>query len=283
MTSTLKIKKLGNILEKANNVTTEDFEDANFISLINITEKNLTEIYGENSTQLSHFRNLQFSDIDAVYSINFDSHDNAKDKQCFHRDLGILKSSISDYILDIKEEIEDNANTSIEESIEKPISKIFISHASKDSEVVDEIIEILETIGVRHNQIFCTSFAGYGIDLGKNFLDSIKEELSSDSLVIFLLSNNFYASPVCLCEMGATWVLAKEHIPILLPPFGYQDVQGVIPLTQGFKINESDKLNLFKEKIEKVFDIQETLDPTTWERKRDKIMKRIEKSIEDIK
>ena len=103
--------------------------------------------------------------------------------------------------------------------------------------------------------------------------------MSSQTLVIFVLSKNFYDSPVCLCEMGATWVLAKEHIPILIPPFGYQDVQGVIPLTQGLKINEHLKLNLLKEKVEKIFNIQTKISAIDWERKRNKIVSRIEKNI----
>ncbi|MGV6831280.1 MAG: hypothetical protein ACWA5P_06945, partial [bacterium] len=85
------------------------------------------------------------------------------------------------------------------------------------------------------DKIFCTSFEGYGIDLGNNFLDAIKDELSSESLVLFVLTTNFYKSPICMCEMGATWVLSKEHIPIVVPPLDFSDVEGVIPLTQGFK------------------------------------------------
>ncbi|TON15932.1 hypothetical protein CGH62_27000, partial [Vibrio parahaemolyticus] len=118
---------------------------------------------------------------------------------------------------------------------------------------VEEIIELLEAIGVESNQIFCTSFEGYGIELGENFLDAIKNELSSDSMVLFVLSENFYASPVCMCEMGAAWVLSKEHIPLVVPPLSYSDIKGVLPLTQGMVLTDTMKLNSFKEKIEKTF------------------------------
>jgi len=56
----------------------------------------------------------------------------------------------------------------------------------------------------------------------------------------------------------------------------YKDIKGVIPLTQGFKINEPLKLNLFKHKIEELFGL-EPIDFSTWERKRDRILGRIEK------
>ncbi len=127
---------------------------------------------------------------------------------------------------------------------------------------------------MRSDFIFCSSFEGYGIDLGENFLERIKNELNENILVLFILSQNFYESPISLCEMGATWIKTNEHIPILIPPFDFKDIQGVIPLTQGFKINDSLKLNLFKEKIQKLFGLA-PIDNSSWERKRDRMLTRI--------
>ena len=60
----------------------------------------------------------------------------------------------------------------------KTISKkIFISHASKDKDLVGELIDLLENIGLDSHQIFCSSFEGYGIPLGEDFLEIIKKEL----------------------------------------------------------------------------------------------------------
>ncbi len=165
----------------------------------------------------------------------------------------------------------------------KGVRKVFISHASRDSDIVEELIDVLETIGLESEQIFCTSFEGYGIDLGENFLDKIRGELESESLVIFLLSRNFYQSPVCLCEMGATWVLSKEHIPVLIPPLDYSDVEGVIPLSQGMKINDPLKMNSLKAKIENLFNLSTPLNSSTWERKRDRILARINETLENQK
>jgi hypothetical protein len=136
----------------------------------------------------------------------------------------------------------------------------------------------METIGLRSNQIFCSSFDGYGVELGENFLERIKSELDDKVLVIFVLSKNFYDSPVCLCEMGATWMKTNEHIPILIPPFDFKDVQGVFPLTQGFKITDSRKMNLLKQKIERLFNLQ-SVDNSVWERKRDNALKRLESRL----
>jgi hypothetical protein len=43
-------------------------------------------------------------------------------------------------------------------------------------------------------------------------------------------------------EMGATWIKTNEHVPILIPHCDFKNVQGVIPLTQGFKITDSLKI-----------------------------------------
>lgn len=156
--------------------------------------------------------------------------------------------------------------------------KIFISHATKDKELVGEFIEILENIGINSTQIFCSSFEGYGIPLGENFLDKIKQELSSEVLVLFVITNNFYESKVCLCEMGAAWALSKGHIPVVVPPLSYSDIQGVIPLTQGLLVNDISKLNSLKEKLEQDFGLQQ-INLNSWERKRDKFIKNINKLI----
>lgn len=160
------------------------------------------------------------------------------------------------------------------------MKKIFISHSSLDSKYVEKIIDLLETIGVPSQKIFCSSFEGYGVKLGKDFLEYLKDELNNDILVIFILSNNFYSSVICLCEMGATWIKTNNHIPILIPPFEYSDIKGVIPTTHGMKIDEKEKYNSLKEIVEESFKIS-PINNSVWERKRDNHLKQIKQIIED--
>lgn len=171
---------------------------------------------------------------------------------------------------------DDKVAANIQPTIPK---KIFISHATADKEIVELLIDVLEDIGLKSNQIFCSSFEGYGIPLGDDFLNRIKHELASDVLVLFIITNNFYESKVCLCEMGAAWALSKGHIPIVVPPLSYSDIQGVIPLTQGLVINDVPKLNSLKEKLEVDFKIQEKISANIWERKRKKFVESLNKYI----
>lgn len=165
------------------------------------------------------------------------------------------------------------------ESSENKMKEIFISHSSLDAKYVEKIIDILEIIGVPSDKIFCSSFEGYGVRLGNDFLQDIRKRLNSQVLVVFVLSENFYSSVVSLCEMGATWVKTNSHIPILIPPFDYKDVKGVIPTSNGMKINEKPKYNSLKTLVEEFLDLQ-PINNSVWERKRDNILKELKLLLE---
>ncbi len=162
-------------------------------------------------------------------------------------------------------------NSKVTESINIILKKVFISHSSKDKILVGYIIEMLELIGLGSTNIFCSSYEGYGVTLGENFLERIKDELNDNVLVIFILSPNFYDSAVSLCEMGAAWIKTLYHVPILIPPFEYANVKGVIPYTHGMKIDDPAKYNTLKNLIEDKFQLP-IKNNTIWEDRRNKIL-----------
>lgn len=169
-----------------------------------------------------------------------------------------------------KEEISLNNTNQIK--MKEP--KIFISHSSDDKDVVGKVIDILEAIGVPSGKIFCSSFEGYGVKLGEDFLERIKKELDNDVMVLFILTSNFYKSPISLCEMGASWVKTNKQILILIPPFKYDEIKGVFPTLHSMKINEQSKLNSLKDVVSEFMGL-ETLNTSIWESKRTKILKEI--------
>lgn len=278
MNTSKKISLLQRLLDQSDELRVRDSDDPTFKTWKNTVERTLIRVFGAESLELSQFHKLRFFYTAIIMSLGADY--TRQHRECFERDFKILISSIRNYI----EELE-NERLEEEEVAARPalgtgiVGRVFISHSSKDEKVVEELVELLEVIGLSGETIFCTSFAGYGVDFGENFLETIKDELSADCLVLFVLTKNFYNSPVCLCEMGAAWVQTKEHIPILVPPLDFDDVKGVIPLTQGFKINDAPKLNLFKEKIEAAFGVNSGLSQSAWERKRDRIVSRLNEKI----
>lgn len=267
------IQQLEKLISKAKNVTVESNDDSNFKVWKNSVERTLIKVYGQNSFELKEFKKLKFYYSPIMWYLDDDF--TKEHVQVFRKDFQHSIKLLQSYIEDLKENLDEPIlEKNAENVIASSLSKVFISHASKDKKIVEEVIELLETIGLSNQQIFCSSFEGYGIDLGENFLDRIKAELNENVLVIFILTHEFYQSPVCLCEMGASWVKTNDHIPIIVPPLDYKDVKGVIPLTQGLKITEALKFNLLKQKLEKSFQLK-PIDFSSWERKRDRVIGRI--------
>ncbi|AVB75917.1 toll/interleukin-1 receptor domain-containing protein [Methanococcus maripaludis] len=164
--------------------------------------------------------------------------------------------------------------------------KIFISHSSKDKEYAKLLRDVLENAGLTHDQIFCTSLTGHRNEFGKNFLDNIKNKLNDDYLILFLLSRNFYESPMCMCELGAAWVKTKESVPVLIPPFDYDDMNMTIKHTEGFKINEKDRIHEFKDYLDSNFN-NKPIPVSIWNERTEKtfsdIIKLIEKDSKNAK
>jgi hypothetical protein len=280
MITNRKIELLQKTLDKAENLKVESSSDPDFKTWKSLTERTLIKVFGAESHEIKEFEKLEFFYNPGVWigGMEYSSHDLNE----FRKDLKIAKDLIVNYIDEFKEDMNVEDETTNETKEVSSVDKVFISHSSKDSEIVEELIDILETIGLDSTSIFCTSFGEYGISFGENFLQRIQNELSENTLVLFLISENFYSSPICLCEMGATWVQSKEHIPILVPPFRFEQIEGVIPLTQGLYINNSIELNLLKELLEQKFSIEDKMKFANWERKRDRILKRLDDKIKKL-
>jgi hypothetical protein len=243
---------------------------SNFDILKKRTQMIIRNIFGENSHYLEELKKIRYG---PTYVIAGADNDYRTPFENGLRKFGNILNVM-------KEEIEMKVNLQADDIAKEIVErKIFISHSSLDADIVGKLIELIEAMGLPSDKIFCTSFEGYNIGLGEDFLQTIRDVLSKEVLVIFVLSKNFYESPISLCEMGATWVKTKEHIPVLVPPFEYKEIKGVIPYTQGMKVNEKGKLNSLKEKIESFFSLN-AQNFSIWERKRDKILGEINLALD---
>lgn len=109
-------------------------------------------------------------------------------------------------------------------------AKIFISHSSQDSEMLAALVDLLIKSGIPKENIVATSAPDTGFSVGESLYGNLKSVLLGNDLsVIYLLSENYYSSPICLNEMGAAWIRDIEYqYPILLPGFSFEQVKGVI-------------------------------------------------------
>jgi hypothetical protein len=246
------IQDLETLLEGSRNIEIEDCDSADFTSWKNQVIRVLTKIFGEKSIELEQFKSLDFFFNTPVRFLDVDY--SAENLKRFRNDFEVATKALQAYLSELKNEEKDNQIIQPSSSTtNSTINKVFISHSSTDKELVEELVDLLDNLGLSHNHIFCSSIQEYGIELGENFLERLKNELDSNVLVLFILSDNFYKSPVCLCEMGATWISTKAHIPIVIPPLDFKDIKGVIPLTQGFIISDRAGLNQFKDKVQQLF------------------------------
>lgn len=129
--------------------------------------------------------------------------------------------------------------------------RIFISHSSDDIKYVKPFVELLESLGLNQKTMFCSSVNGYGIPIGRNIYEYLKTEFTDKNiLVVMIMSKNYYNSEPCLNEMGATWVMSKEYITILVNDFEFSQIKGAVdPQKIGFKITDTDRLDEFKDKL----------------------------------
>lgn len=173
-----------------------------------------------------------------------------------------------------------NMSRCFEQTYKPP--KLFISHAKADSTIVKKFVSLLERIGIKTEHLFCSSIDGYDVPQGAgDIYDYLRNEMSNDGLfVIMMLSKNYYASKVCLNEMGAAWIRQAAYQVILLPRFDYPKIKGVIrPTEMCFKLDDTDHrpydMNELKDRILKHLDLP-VIDSTQWERKRDDFFSEID-------
>lgn len=93
---------------------------------------------------------------------------------------------------------------------------VFISHSSKDKAFVEALVELLESIGFDENNLFCSSVDGYGIGLGEDIFNTLKNLfLEHELYVLFVHSPRYYNSTISMNEMGAAWVLRANYYSLL--------------------------------------------------------------------
>lgn len=139
-------------------------------------------------------------------------------------------------------------------------NKIFISHSTKDIEIVKSFVEDILILGLEipAERIFCSGIEGQGLKSGKYIPDQLREEINASSLALLFISKNYRTSEICLNEIGAAWATMDKDsiIPILLPDTKFTEL-GILDLNRiGIKVNES------KDILKLVHDCKEHLNPS---------------------
>lgn len=146
MTNKQKIDALNKIIDMAKTISVHDSDNPDFKNWKYLCVRTLISIYGEKSSEAMLIANMKF-----YYNpgIMVGGRDYSREHlTCFNRDFEQALKLIEL----LKSDFEGNSTEEIDES-EHSINKIFISHSSKDVKIVEEFVDLVETIGLDSNQI----------------------------------------------------------------------------------------------------------------------------------
>ena len=102
-----------------------------------------------------------------------------------------------------------------------------------------------------------------------------------------MLSNNYCRSVASMNEMGAAWVLYNKYTIVLLPGFGYKEIDGAInPRQIALKLDDREKivqemLGQIKRNLAEEFELPDIAD-TRWEGKRDSFIKEVNEIVPQL-
>jgi hypothetical protein len=133
----------------------------------------------------------------------------------------------------------------------KNAKRIFISHSSKDKEVMEKFTDyILQLgIGLSHEDIFCTSIEEMGIRNGEDIRQHIKDNVQGADFSFLMLSKNYKKSEICLNEMGAVWAVDNRVRYYLLPNVDFKEIGWLCETNKAEKLYDSVVLDALEEEL----------------------------------
>lgn len=128
------------------------------------------------------------------------------------------------------------------------MKKIFISHSSKDKQMVLELVDFLQLgMGIAGGQIYCTTIAGMP-RLGCEFMQDIRDKMNESDVFISVITENYLKSQMCLMELGIAWFLSRESnklfCPLLAKDVTYERLSSTpIRNIQSYRIYDEDDIS----------------------------------------
>lgn len=139
------------------------------------------------------------------------------------------------------------------------IKKIFISHASADSTLVNAFVKeiLMLGCGFKNDDIFCT-LDHTSIRTGDDFRQEIIANMRNCDFILCLISENYRQSEICQNEMGAAWSFeGKRVLPFKFPNLSFAEIGFLNVVKQCADITDKSKLDeLYKELCE-YYDIEQ--------------------------
>ena len=151
--------------------------------------------------------------------------------------------------------------------------KIFISHSSKDRDIVEKFVDhiLLLGIGLSTEDVFCTSIEDLAIRNGEDIRNHIHANIQNADFSILLISNNYKNSEICMNEMGAVWAYNNNVRYYLLPDSNFDTIGWLCNPNQAEKLFDSIALDALKMELSTYYSLEDK--GTAWSRQRETFLK----------
>lgn len=147
--------------------------------------------------------------------------------------------------------------------------RIFISHSSKDVNIMEKFVDhILGLgIGINANDIFCSSIEGMDIKNGEDMRRHIQNNIRIADFSYLMISGHYKQSEICLNEMGAVWAYDSNVRIYMLPNTNVDKIGWLCNVRKGDYLNNSIVLDEIKHELCEYYNLPDT--GKTWSRQRE--------------
>lgn len=156
------------------------------------------------------------------------------------------------------------------------MGKLFISHSSKNKNLIDKFILLCTSVGVSPDNIFCSSFEGQGVKNGTRINSEITREINESEAIVYIITKDFINSAYCAQELGAVAFL-NENKPFFIfksNELNNNDLSGFIDSSIKYNLFNTEGVSEFCDWLSSFFGIT---------KKMATINKAISKFLEDAK
>lgn len=139
----------------------------------------------------------------------------------------------------------------------KHSKRIFISHSSKDKEVVKMFVDYILQLGVGlgFDDIFCTSIEEMGIKNGEDLRNHILNNVQSADFSFLMISKHYKVSEICLNEMGAVWATNNRVRYYLLPDVDFNEIGWLCDTKKADQLANPIVLDSLEEELVEFYDL----------------------------
>ena len=129
--------------------------------------------------------------------------------------------------------------------------RIFISHSSKDTVVMKKFSDFILQLGIglKPEDIFCTSIEDMGIKNGEDIRYHIMKNVQSADFSFLMISKNYKQSEICLNEMGAVWAANNRVRYFILPDVDFKEIGWLCDAYKADKLGDPIALDKLQEEL----------------------------------